>query len=125
MLAVRAGCFPFSSHAEPFHSLFVYRHMVLCHQSYHFSQGGKGKGGGYLSRITANFFKPSRVMPRKRITIAHQADPPRVSENPFANLFSDLLITVLISDLVLPRLVGGPEPQTSHFVGGDRVLWPF
>ena len=44
-------------------------------------------------------------MPRKRITIAHQANPPRVTENPFANLFSDLLI----SDLVLPRLVGGLE----------------
>ena len=65
MLAVRAGCCPFSSHAEPFHSLFVYRYMVLCHQSYHFSQGGKGKGGWYLSRITPNFFKPSRVTPRK------------------------------------------------------------
>lgn len=60
-------------------------------------------------------------MPRKRITIAHQANPPRVTENPFANLFSDLLI----SDLVLPRLVAGLERQTSHFVGGDRVLYPF
>ena len=121
MPAVRTGCFPFSSYAEPFHSLFVYRYMELCHQSYHFSQGGKSKGGGYLSRITPNFLKPSRVMPRKRITIAHQANPPRVTENPFANLFSDLLI----SDLVLPRLVGGLERQTSHFVGGDRVLYPF
>lgn len=57
-------------------------------------------------------------MPKKRITITHQANPPRVSVNPFTNLFFDLLI----SDLVLPRLVGGPERQTSHFVGGDRVL---
>lgn len=121
MLAVRAGCFPFSSYAEPFHSLFVYRFYGVVPPTYHFSQGGKGKGGGYLSRITPNFFKPSRVMPRKRITIAHQANPPRVTENPFANLFSDLLI----SDLVVTRLVGGPERQTAHFVGGDRMLWPF
>ena len=60
-------------------------------------------------------------MSRKRITIAHQANPPRVTVNRFTNLFSDLLI----SDLVLPRLVGGPERQTAHFVGGDRMLWPF
>ena len=65
------------------------------------------------------FFQPSRVMPKKKK--AHQANPPSVAENPFANLFSDLLI----SDLVLLRLFGGPERQTSHFVGGYRVLYPF
>ena len=48
--------------------------------------------------------------------IAHQANPPSVAENPFASLFSDL---------VLPRLFGGPERQTSHFVSGYRVLYPF
>ena len=118
ILTLRAGCCPFTSYAEPFHSLFVYRYMVLCRQSYHFFQGGKCKWG-YLSCITPNFF--SAISGHAKKKIAHQANPPSVAENPFANLFSDLLI----SDLVLLRLFGGPERQTSHFVGGYRVLYPF
>lgn len=74
---------------------------------------------GYLSCITPNFF--SAISGHAKKKIAHQANPQSVAENPFANLFSDLLI----SDLVLLRLFGGPERQTSHFVGGYRVLYPF